>query len=202
MDRLRKNLSTFTTLQAFERERLLSHMKTVVLAKGETLLMQNMICDIVAFVEHGCLRAVRREADGAEITLSFATEGSWVTSSASLTDNEPPAYAIEAVESSRLFCIDRDVLFNMASTSLNVEHFLRSIFPQKLIELERRIIGLLQDTASNRYKKLETEEPDLVNRLPKNFVATYLGIRSGSLSRILKGFKDEKSQNETLLSNP
>jgi len=176
-----------------DRDKLLNEMKSITLVKGETLLMQNMICDFLGFVEKGCLRSVRREVDGTEITLTFTTEDAWVTSINSFTNSVPSDYAIEAVEYSRLLYIDRDVLFEMAAASPNIDRFMRVLYQKKLIELERRIIGLLQDTAGNRYKKLEFESPDLLNRLPKNYVATYLGILSGSLSRILKGFREDSS---------
>lgn len=54
------------------------------------------------------------------------------------------------------------------------------------ISKQQQQIDLLTKTASERFLQLKSQIPDLLERTPKKYIASYLGITPQSLSRIIK----------------
>lgn len=54
------------------------------------------------------------------------------------------------------------------------------------ISKQQQQIELLTKTASERFQQLKTQIPQLLDRTPKKYIASYLGITPQSLSRIIK----------------
>lgn len=52
--------------------------------------------------------------------------------------------------------------------------------------LKIRMLGMIKDTAENRYLKLMKDHPDIFQNVPLKMIASYLGITDTSLSRIRK----------------
>ena len=52
--------------------------------------------------------------------------------------------------------------------------------------LHDRMLGMVKDTAENRYLKLLKNHPDIFQNIPLKIIASYLGITPQSLSRIRK----------------
>jgi hypothetical protein len=52
--------------------------------------------------------------------------------------------------------------------------------------LKSRMLGMIKDTAENRYLKLMTNQPEIFQNVPLKIIASYLGITDTSLSRIRK----------------
>jgi CRP-like cAMP-binding protein len=52
--------------------------------------------------------------------------------------------------------------------------------------LHARMLGMIRDTAENRYLNLMKHHPDIFQNVPLKFIASFLGITDSSLSRIRK----------------
>ena len=50
----------------------------------------------------------------------------------------------------------------------------------------KRELTLLEDSAKTRYINLMREQPELIRNIPLKYLASYIGIRPQSLSRIRK----------------
>jgi hypothetical protein len=55
---------------------------------------------------------------------------------------------------------------------------------QQYIELERRFFQFQKNTAAQRYKELLINQPEYVQNIPLQYLASYLGITQRHLSRI------------------
>ncbi|HLL93669.1 MAG TPA: hypothetical protein VK404_01735, partial [Spirosoma sp.] len=66
------------------------------------------------------------------------------------------------------------------------ERFGRLVAENVVIGSQRRTASLLFDSPEERYLKLITERPKVVERIPLHHIASYLGIQPESLSRIRK----------------
>lgn len=152
--------------------------------KGTVLLEEGKISNECYFIIHGCIRSycVR---NGDEITSDFFTEEQAVTPSA-YGKNTPSGYSLEYVE---------DTIAGVGTPELETELFKK--FPQ-LESLTRALVEAImlkqQDTLAEfkmaspeeRYLDLLKNRPDLVQRVPQHQIASYLGIKPESLSRIRK----------------
>ena len=53
----------------------------------------------------------------------------------------------------------------------------------------KRELSLLQDSAQKKYEDLIKQQPNLIQNIPLKYIASYIGIRPQSLSRIRRQIK-------------
>jgi CRP-like cAMP-binding protein len=148
------------------------------------LLFEGDIATKLFFVLDGCLRTYCIKENGVEITSQFFVEGQMVTSFESAMTGTPSRRYIDAVEDSILGIISMKNLENvMKEHSLARDHF-NKIVVSRLIYYINQNSSFILDNPENRYKRLLQENPELVSRLPLQYIASYLGITPVSLSRI------------------
>lgn len=152
--------------------------------KGTILLSEGEISNECYFIVKGCIRSYHIN-DGNEITTDIFTEDQSVTPSA-YGKNTPSGYYIECVE---------DTIAGVGTPELETDLYQK--FPQ-LESLSRALVEAImskqQDTLAEfkmsspeqRYLNLLKNRPDLLQRVPQHQIASYLGIKPESLSRIRK----------------
>lgn len=156
--------------------------QTEVPAKS-ILLQEGKVSRTMYFIEKGCLRTWVNN-DGKEITTQFFFEGDSVSSIESFRTNRPSLYSIESLEPCVLHTISQkdfqDILQNTPELRDNVvEHlFLR------LLKSQQIFFSYLKNTPQQRYQELMEQHPEIIQRIPQHYIASYLGITSVSLSRI------------------
>ncbi len=139
----------------------------------------------LAFVHEGILRYYVVRADGEEATKDFSFAGSFAVSYGSAVSGRPAEVAIAAVTPCRL-----DVWPFASVARLNERHpewqtFLRRVAEMLYVRKERREIAFLLDDAATRYRAMLRDFPQAAD-IPQHYLASYLGIRPQSLSRIKK----------------
>ncbi len=152
--------------------------------KGTVLLSEGQQAKDCFLVLNGCVRSYYLK-DGEEKNIDFFLENDPIVP-VSYVRNEPSHYFIE--------CMEDCVLSN--GNSDRTEKFLQS-FPQ-FAPLFRKISDDLlanQQISSDTFRNLTPEEhylkirelkPALLERIPQYHMASYLGIKPQSLSRIRK----------------
>ena len=67
---------------------------------------------------------------------------------------------------------------------------LKQIYEEKLIDrfhvYQQLFLSRIKNTPQQRYEELLKEYPDIIQRVPQHYIASYLGITPVSLSRIRK----------------
>ena len=66
------------------------------------------------------------------------------------------------------------------------ERYFRILAQNRFIALQERVNGELSASAEERYLDLLTRYPTLPQRVPQQYIASFLGIQPPSLSRIRK----------------
>ena len=72
-----------------------------------------------------------------------------------------------------------------------MERYFRILFQKNIISKERRLINSITYTAEEKYRHLTEDRPELVQRIPQNMVASYLGITPETFSRIRKAMSQK-----------
>jgi CRP-like cAMP-binding protein len=140
-------------------------------------------CKTIYFVKKGALR-IYYFKDGVDITESFEFENSIVARAESLFTGTPSRKAIQAIEDSELIAIDASRLFGMYDTFPGLERLFRKIFEDAYVKTVKRIESLQFYVPEERYNNLVKNQPDLLQRVPLKYIASFLGITTVSLSRI------------------
>lgn len=153
--------------------------------KGENFITANQINTKIAFILKGGFRFYYEKNDS-EITCLLAFENNLIGSFESNILKQPCTQTIQAIEDAQLFIIDYKDLEKLYNISPKFERVGRLILEFYIAYLQQRITSYLLDTPEERYRRLVLETPDLLNRVPLQYIASYIGVTPVSLSRIRK----------------
>jgi CRP-like cAMP-binding protein len=180
---LRTQLQALIPLTDADYAAFTAALQPMQLAKKALLLREGEVCRHVAYVERGGLRYFYN-VDGEERTGQFFFEGSWYADYDSFLDQKPSCQSIEAIEPARLWLLPRADLYRLYEERPVFERFGRLMAEQAYRGSRARSAALLNQTPAERYEQLLRHRPALVQRVSQRLLATYLGIKPESLSRI------------------
>lgn len=150
------------------------------------LLKDSEISKKLFLVEKGCIR-VWFNNNGKDLTTQFFFENSTVSSIESFRKKIPSPVTIETIEPSILWYIhkkDADrIIAEITEIPAMRAQFIDIIF-ERTFDYMKHFFSLIKDTPAQRYLNLLSEKPQIVQRIPQHYIASYLGISSVHLSRI------------------
>ena len=160
--------------------------------KRQFILNAGDVCEYIIFVERGLLRSFANDKDGGEHVMQFATEGWWISDMASFLTRADSNYNIEALEESELFLMTKQAMDQIMDTLPIMQRYFLSLMQNHIIALQRRINVVQSMSAEETYLALMNVNPDLINRAPQQYIASYLGITPETLSRVRKQVSTRK----------
>ncbi|RAJ82249.1 CRP-like cAMP-binding protein [Chitinophaga dinghuensis] len=175
-----------------ERAYFHSLLKFKKVRKRTYLLQEGEICDFEAYIVKGCIRTYFLSEDGTETILSFAIENWWVSDLYSFTEQKPSNMFIETLEDSELLIIDHKSKALLYERIPKFETLFRLLVQRSLFALQRRFHSLVSQTAEQRYLAFLEKYPAIVQRVPQNQIARYLGVSPEFLSKVRSGMQKKK----------
>ncbi|WP_215225785.1 Crp/Fnr family transcriptional regulator [Echinicola shivajiensis] len=152
--------------------------------KGTILLKEGDFSNECYFILEGCVRSYFLK-DGEEKTIEFYTEEQVVTP-ANFGKPIPSPYYLECLE---------DIVVNVGNPTVEKEMFQKYPQLESLSRVIAEVILTKQQESFTEFKTSSPEErylnllktrPDLLQRASQHQIASYLGIKPESLSRIKK----------------
>lgn len=156
------------------------------LRRKQYLLQEGDVCKYMAFVEKGLLKSYNVDEKGNEHINMFALEGWWTSDIYSFLSGEKAFFSIDVIEDAELLMI---TLADFEKLTLKVpvmDRYFRILFQNSLVTKERRLVSSNTYSAKEKYVKLSESNPEIIQRVPQNLIASYLGITPETLSRIKK----------------
>jgi CRP-like cAMP-binding protein len=159
------------------------------LRKRQYILQTGDVCTYQAFVEKGILRSYTIDEKGGEHILQLASEGWWMADLSSYLTGEPSILNIDAIEAAEILLISR-ASWEMAMERIpKLEHYFRIIIQNHLVVTQKRLLQSFSETAEEKYVRFLHTFPDCEQRVPLHMIASYLGIKRETLSRLRKQIK-------------
>ncbi|MCV9929793.1 Crp/Fnr family transcriptional regulator [Flavobacterium sp. LS1R49] len=162
------------------------------LRKRQYLLQEGDICKYLSFVEKGLLRSYNIDEKGEEHMNMFACEGWWISDMNSFLSGEKAVFNIDAIEESELLMITLEDFEEMTLKIPVMDRYFRILFQNSLVTKERRLVSSNTHTAEEKYIELMESNPAIIQRIPQNLIASYIGIAPETLSRIKKNIASRK----------
>jgi CRP-like cAMP-binding protein len=169
--------------------RRLFHQK--VYKKGDHLLAEGEICRHVIFVESGLVRYYFNN-DGEEQTSYFNKEGEFVCFYPSFLPQIRSIVNIQALEDCAVWMISFDGMQQFYKDVEYGERFGRLAIETVFVSAIAQIASVYTDTPEMRYQNFLLNYPDIVQRVPQYYIASYVGVKPQSLSRIRKRLSGSK----------
>lgn len=150
--------------------------KTLLL--GECEIARN-----IYFVEEGVLRLYFYH-HGKDITFQFFFEESAVTSFDSLHSGLPSQFYLESLETTTVRVMTKDHFFGLINELPEGRQKYEEILVQRFHHYQSLFLSRIKNTPQERYEELLRDHPQILQRIPQHYIASFLGITPVSLSRI------------------
>jgi len=158
-------------------------LKIVELPARHVLLHEGSVAIKLYYLIQGVAKCFYRK-DDKEVIVWFALDDDVLTSLGSFISSKPSVYQIELVEASSLAEISHRDFFRLTQGYSSINNLYKSLLETYYLSLEEQYREIHSSSAREKYEKLITKHPSIVQRVPLGDVASYLGITQESLSRI------------------
>jgi CRP-like cAMP-binding protein len=169
-----------------DRIRIQSALSLRRMGRGDYLLAPGDVCALEGIVTRGCLRVYFTESDGTERVLYFAPEGWGVADIESLAFERPAELAIEALEPTDVWVMDKVGRASLQSELHGGDRIWSALTQRALVALQKRLMGGMRKAATERYYEFRRTYPGLESRIPQYHIAAYLGISPEFLCKLRK----------------
>ena len=191
-------ISKYVSLTEDEKNAITSLSIFRTVKKGTTLLKEGQKSNEGYFVLKGCIRTFYI-IGGEEKTTAFYTEMEGFTPHC-VINNAPSEYYISCVEDTILIGTNPD----MEAVSFNkfpkFESLCRVLSEELLAKQQINFDEFKTLSPEQRYRKLLQSRPDLIQRVPQHQLASYLGIKPQSLSRLRARIKEKNKGQGSFLN--
>lgn len=134
------------------------------------------------FVVKGLVRKYYKKSS-AEMNTQISMEDHIILSQESFHSRVPSEYFIETIEPSVLISIKYEDLENVYSQSKKMEHLGRLIITHTMVLKDRWQMQMIKMTPRERFLNFVMKNPELLQRVPQKFLASYLNIKPETFSR-------------------
>ena len=181
---IKNYLKSFNILTDDEIENLILITTKRDLNKADYYIREGETSKEVAFVLSGILRSFYISNKGEEITYCITFPNNLMTAYSSFITGQSTDENIQAITSVELLIVPKNKIDDLASKNPNWMKFLKVVAEQQYIELEKRIFQLQKNDALQRYADLIKKQPEYIQNIALQYLASYLGITQRHLSRI------------------
>lgn len=138
----------------------------------------------LAFIESGYLRTYQIDFNGNDVTINFHAPNSFCGSFYSFYTQQPALDNIVAISDCVIRTIAYEQLMALYEQELEVNILGRKIIEQVCIQKDVRIAKMLQSNGEERYRWFLAEYPDIFQVAQMRHIASFLGVKPETLSRI------------------
>ncbi|MCR9062813.1 MAG: Crp/Fnr family transcriptional regulator [Cytophagales bacterium] len=157
--------------------------------KRALIVQPGMLNQKLFFLETGLLREYYvfdgedESTNEREVTAGFSHEGQFTFTTIPFLSGEPSRRYIQTIEPTIVYTISYQSIKSFVAKHHSVSLWLNVLYEQRLIRCETRMrIGQAR-TAEDAYKLFRKHFGLIAGRIPDKFVASYLNISTGTLSR-------------------
>lgn len=181
---LRQSIERFVKLPDSDWELLLPHITTKELSKHQFFCEEGKRSFDVVFILNGTFRQFYSK-EGEEWTTYFYFAHDLMCAYVSCITGKPSLLTIQALTDSTYLSFPYSVLLDLYKHSHPWQTFGRLVAEYIAMGLEERMVSLLVQSPEERYRHLISgTKRKIIEQIPQQYIANYLGITPVSLSRI------------------
>ena len=189
-EKIRAMISQMQVLTNGEIELIVDKTIVDAFSKGTFLLKEGQIPTKCYMVVEGCVREYIIK-DGEEKSTAFFTEGETFTPQSS--KSKPSKHYWKCEEECILTISNKGFEEEIRAALPRLDAAFQEIAIEKLNKAKEEYTLFVTSSPEERYLNLLKTRPSLLNRIPQHQIASYLGIKPQSLSRIRKRLLTNKN---------
>ncbi|MGD1843024.1 MAG: Crp/Fnr family transcriptional regulator [Thermonemataceae bacterium] len=178
-------LSKFGTLTEVEKKAIKEDIDIRTIPKGVYLLKEGQVAHYNYCVLDGCVRQYYLH-EGQEKTSHFFTTYDWILPSIGLSDDRVVPYYLTCTEASTLVFGNEQRGQVLMQQFPKIQDLSLLILEKEIVRQQKQLAKYINSTPEQRYQELMEHRPELIERVPQYQLASYIGVKPESLSRIRK----------------
>lgn len=183
MNKLIHYIRTYQVLTEADERLIQENIKCKQYFKGELIFLAGSISYDIYFLTKGLVR-LYYDKDGEDKTAFFFTEGQFICAGDSYVNKVPATENYQALEDTELYIFSEESVLRLLQASPKFEVIARIATENELIQCQKMIASFVTQSPEERYLELIESNPELFQRVPQHYIATYLGVSPETLSRI------------------
>lgn len=164
-------------------ERIKSAYTREELPAKTVLIKEGALAKKLFYIDQGCCRCWFNN-DGIDVTFQFLFEGSFASSFETVTSGKVSWYSIETLEPTVVYSVSLERFKSAQDNNPLAKAAYVNYVEQGLMNFQKLFVAHIKDSPEKRYRELLINHPEIIQRVPQHYIASFLGITSVSLSRI------------------
>jgi len=160
------------------------YFEPVLYPKNRILEEEGKVPLYLYYIVSGHLRLFHYNENGDEVTTHINCPPGFFTSYFNFINQTRSDENVECITDCELLRITKEDLDLLTAESEIMKDFSIRVFQQSITYNENRSRELASLTAEQRYVKLINNYPDILHNVPVQYIASFLGMKAESLSRI------------------
>jgi CRP-like cAMP-binding protein len=165
---------------------MVEKFELVELEKHEFVLTENKFSRNMYILETGFIRSFTLDGKGNEVTTNIYAPFCFINDVLAFFTKQPASESFQTITACKLWKMSYDDVQTNFHAVPEFREFARMMLITNYANLKKRMLGMIKDSAEDRYLKLLQQHPDIFQNVPLKIIASYLGITDTSLSRIRK----------------
>lgn len=191
MDKLRKHIEEKTAVSDEEFDFIKTFFTIKKVKKHQYLIQEGEPANYEYLIISGIFRMFYLNDEGKEHIVQFAGENWWMADYQAYFNGTKATLHITCMEDAEVLCLKLEGRESIAAKLHKMEHFFRMKLTNGYIAQQRRIISLLSGNPQQRYEEFGQLYPHLMQKIPKKYIAEYLGVSRETLSRLYSANKSK-----------
>jgi CRP-like cAMP-binding protein len=183
---LEKYVTSLLPMPIDKAKLIVEQFEPLELKKSEFILKENKISKETYFLESGFIRSFTFNNNGEEVTTNIFSAPCFVNDFLSFFKQQPAKENLQTLANCKLWKMSYEVVQTNFHAYPEFREFGRMMLVTNYSILHDRMLGMIKETAENRYLKILEKHSDIFQNIPLKIIASYLGITDTSLSRIRK----------------
>jgi len=156
--------------------------KTIITHTGE-------VEGYINFIDSGLVRKYYKK-ESEEINTQISYEGHIIHAQESFHSRTPSEYTVETIEPTELTSITFECLEKIYASSEKMQRLGRLVITATMVLKDTWQSQLVKLTPRERFIRFVTKHPELMQRVPQKYLASYLNIKPETFSRFKHMVRD------------
>lgn len=180
-------INQITELDEGEIELIKNSFKPLSLSKGSFFLQEGEVNKYIGFLKKGLVRYFVSK-DEEESTFEFTKEGEFIADYQSFNNKTESIQNIQAIEDCEILIITFDKVQEIFNSTKNGNLIGRRILEHRFDVMVNQLLAIYMQNHEERYQSFIKHYAPLSQRIPQYLIASYVGVKPESLSRIRRRF--------------
>jgi len=160
--------------------------KSIITTAGE-------VENYINFIDSGLVRKYYKKVNE-EVNTQISSEGHIIHAQESFHSRTPSEFSIETIEPTELSSITYECLEKMYSSSEKMQRLGRLVITATMVLKDKWLSQLVKLSPRERFISFVTRHPELMQRVPQKYLASYLNIKPETFSRFKHLVKDHSKK--------